>query len=111
MNLYQSSIAPTYACSAKWKVLTSEERLDLVESALNKDEALNQRVGITHLKDDGQIIVKFLEPVGADRRGEILLDLEGHLKEEVDLGLTVWLEPLVDKSVLRKLRGIEVKKG
>ena len=36
-------------------------------------------------------------------------DLEAFLKESIDPGLVVWLEPLGDRSSLRNLRGIEVK--
>jgi hypothetical protein len=109
MNLYQNSIAPTHECSEGWKGLTSEERLDQVSAVLNGDETIAQFVAITEAKDDGQVIVSFLEPVGADRRGTILLDLEERLKREAELGITLWLEPQGDKSALRKLRGIEVK--
>ena len=35
--------------------------------------------------------------------------LEKKLKEHIDQGLSVWLEPIGDKSKLRKLRGVEVK--
>ena len=31
------------------------------------------------------------------------------LKSKIDKGLTVWCEPVGDKSVLRKLRGFEIK--
>ena len=42
-------------------------------------------------------------------RGMILLDLEEKLKKNIDIGLTVWLEPVGDKSKLRNLRGIKIK--
>ena len=54
--------------------------------------------------------MKFTEPHGPEIRGTKLLDLEELLKENVDLGITIWLEPLGDKNSLRNLRGIEVKK-
>ena len=40
-------------------------------------------------------------------RGIILLDLEEQLKKNIDQGLTVWLEPIGDKSKLRNLRGVK----
>ena len=35
--------------------------------------------------------------------------LEEKLKKEIDEGLTIWLEPVGDKSKLRNLRGIVIK--
>lgn len=110
MHFYRHSVASTFRCSEQWKGLTGEERLRLVEGAINRDETFSRLLSVVDLKDDGQVILRFLEPVGADRRGTVLLDMEDYLKREVDIGLTVWLEPLNDKSALRKLRGIEVKK-
>ncbi len=110
MYFYQHSVTSTFSCSEKWKGLTGEKRLRLVEGVISQDESFSRLVSIVDLKDDGQVILRLLEPVGADRRGTVLLDLEDYLKQEVDVGLTVWLEPLNDKSALRKLRGIEVKR-
>ena len=39
----------------------------------------------------------------------MLLELESYLKENIDKGLTVWLEPVGDRSKLRNLRGIKIK--
>ena len=38
-----------------------------------------------------------------------LLNLEERLKNNIDKGLTVWFEPVGDKSKLRNLRGIKIK--
>ena len=67
-------------------------------------------IDIVDARPDGQVIVKFTEPVGPEIRGTRLLDLEEILKANVDPGITIWLEPLGDKNSLRNLRGIEVKK-
>jgi hypothetical protein len=69
----------------------------------------NGVVAIAAAKEDGQIIVNFVEPQSASKRGQLLLDLESLLKEAIDPGLAVWLEPLGDRNSLRNLRGIEVK--
>ena len=37
------------------------------------------------------------------------LNLEERLKNNIDKGLTVWFEPVGDKSKLRNLRGIKIK--
>ncbi len=64
---------------------------------------------IVEAKTDGQVIVKLPEPVPADKRGTLLLDLEEFLKKSIDPGLVVWHESFSDRSSLRNLRGIEVK--
>ena len=45
----------------------------------------------------------------ANERGLFLLELEEKLKLAVDQGITVWCEPVGDKSKLRNLRGVEIK--
>ena len=37
-----------------------------------------------------------------------ILELEERLKSKIDKGITVWCEPIGDKSKLRKLRGIKI---
>ena len=32
------------------------------------------------------------------------------MKSELDIGLTLWLDPMGDKNTLRNLRGIEIVK-
>lgn len=93
-----------------WCQRSDDERLALVKNAVCAGMAtLNKILVIVEAKLDGQVIVKLLEPVPADKRGTLLLDLEAFLKESIDPGLVVWLEPFGDRSSLRNLRGIEVK--
>ena len=93
-----------------WCQLTEAERLALVNKAVgDKMGSLNKTLVITEAKMDGQVIVSLLEPVSADKRGTLLLDLEAFLKESIDPGLVVWLDSLGDRNSLRNLRGIEVK--
>ena len=42
-----------------------------------------------------------------NKRGLFLLELEERLKSAIDKGITIWLEPVGDKSKLRQLRGIK----
>jgi hypothetical protein len=70
---------------------------------------MNSAVVIAAAKGDGQVVVNLTESLPAGKRGQLLLDLEEFLKNEIDPGLTVWLEPLGDRNSLRNLRGIEVK--
>ena len=66
-------------------------------------------INVVETKDNGHVILSFVKQLPADKRGAILLDIEEYLKDRIDFGLTVWLDPQEDKSSLRKLRGIEIK--
>ena len=59
------------------------------------------------MTDDGQIILRVQKSIPSNIRGILLLDLEDRIKKNIDKGLTVWLEPVGDKSKLRNLRGIK----
>ena len=82
----------------------------MTSKIIDLNESFASIVVVSEANVDGHVVVQLLLPMGPDKRGTILLDLEHELKESVDQGLTVWLEPLGDKSSLRNLRGIEVKK-
>lgn len=99
---------PTLKVSQKWLLASSNTRNDLIDKLLLDDRF--SCITLVESKDDGQVIVKFNIPLEAHLRGTLLLDFEEKLKELVDVGLTVWLEPLGDKNSLRNLRGIKVKK-
>ncbi len=105
---YASVDSPTV--SASWVASTLPERLSLLSNAVGKLASFASGIDIADARSDGQVIVKFTEPVGPEVRGTRLLDLEEILKVNVDPGITIWLEPLGDKNSLRNLRGIEVKK-
>jgi hypothetical protein len=96
--------------SSSWGLSTLPERLSLLGNAVEKLVGFESIIDIVDARPDGQVIVKFTEPVGPEIRGTRLLDLEEILKANVDPGITIWLEPLGDKNSLRNLRGIEVKK-
>ena len=100
--------SPTLKVSQKWIAASKSARKNLIDTLLldNKFSCIE----LVETRDDGQIIVRFSIPVEVDLRGTLLLDFEENLKELVDEGLSVWLEPLGDKSSLRNLRGIKVKK-
>ncbi len=93
-----------------WSRLRDDERLQLVKSTVaGKLGAAGDIFLFVEAKRDGQVILVLREPVPADKRGTLLLDLESLLKESIDPGIAVWLEPLGDRNSLRNLRGIEVK--
>lgn len=101
---------PTLELSKLW----FEESIDKL-SLLARDyvKLFSQRVGIhinfVSLSPDGKLVVSFIQTPPAAIRGTILLDLEEYLKQNLDVGVTVWHEALGDKNSLRILRGIEVK--
>ena len=102
--------AETLTPGATWCHASTDERLLLVKNAIAKHfGAANEVLEVVEVKVDGQVIVNLLKPVPADKRGTLLLDFEDSLKNSIDPGLIVWLEPLGDRSSLRTLRGIEVK--
>ena len=62
---------------------------------------------VVEAPDNGQIILKIERALLAKERGILLLELEEKLKSALDKGISVWLEPVGDKSKLRNLRGIK----
>jgi len=92
----------------KWQNNTNEERINLVQKEIMKNE--NYKNFITIKADiGGQVVLKIEELIPASKRGVLLLELEETLKHNLDAGITVWLEPIGDKSKLRNLRGISFK--
>lgn len=110
MNNLNAANAVTPTPGNAWRRLSCAERQALVKNSLNGMPAISDDVlDVVETKEDGQVIMRLIEPLSADKRGALLLDVEAYLKETIDEALVVWLEPLGDKSSLRNLRGIEVK--
>jgi len=105
MTLYHNSLTPEIGDF--WKNLSNNDRINLVNNEIKKN---NKYVDFEVFKvhPNGQVILKIQKSIKVEERSTILLDLEWQLKENIDTGLTVWLEPVGDKSKLRKLRGIEI---
>ena len=95
----------TPSTSEKWLKLSNEERVKAIIIELKKKNLEDFEVFKT--PDNGQIIFKVSKPIPSNERGISLLDLESELKENIDKGLTVWFEPVGDKSKLRNMRGIK----
>lgn len=110
MDLYQRATLPTLACSKEWIGLDQAARAERINQAISDHNYL-ELLELVDAKEDGQVTLHLLEDLSADRRGTLLLDFEEMIKIEIDQGLNVWLEPLKDRSALRKMRGIEVKKS
>ena len=94
--------------SNSWINLAEDKRLDLINNELNKDQNLKE-FEVHKALDNGQIVFTVKNTIPSNIRGLLLLDLEEKLKENIDRGLTVWFEPVGDRSKLRNLRGIKIK--
>lgn len=94
--------------SKEWVRKTKEKRVNDIKEILNSYSDY-KNYEVMDVLDDGQVIFKILESIPASKRGEKLLFLEDLLKSKIDNGITVWLEPVGDKSKLRNLRGVKFK--
>ena len=91
-----------------WRKLNAKERISIVNEIKLMHEAFDS-IEIVGAEDNGYVYVRLQGLLSAGMRGQILLDLEEIIKRDIDAGLTIWCEPLGDKSSLRRLRGIEIK--
>jgi len=93
--------------SQDWKRESEENRIKSVTKELKKN-ILYKDFEAIKAPDNGQIVLKIERIIPANERGLLLLELEGMLKSFIDKGITVWCEPVGDKSKLRQLRGIKI---
>lgn len=99
---------PTPQPSAKWSGLSADGRLQLVVTVTTNGDFKSVLTPVSALPT-GFVYVELTSPIPASERGVKLREYEALLKSSIDESLTVWCEPVGDKSALRKLRGIEVK--
>ncbi len=102
------SLEETPQTGKEWNNLKEEDRKKLIFNKISENPLYNS-FEITKAEANGIVILKIEKLIKASERGTLLLDLEELLKNEIDEGLTIWLEPVGDKSKLRNLRGIEIK--
>lgn len=96
--------------STAWIGLSESQRIEKINMAINqKNVTYGKELLVIAAKNNGEVVVRMLNPLTASVRGTLLLDFEEFLKKEIDQGLTAWGEALGDKNSLRNLRGIEVK--
>jgi hypothetical protein len=101
---------PTHEVKKIWVDMSKKERIDLINNKLSKSNFNYLKfIKVLDAKNDGQVILSLLNQMSASERGTFLLDLESLLKNQIDNGINIWLEPIGDKNSLRNLRGIEVK--
>ncbi len=95
--------------SKVWLALSPLERVAAIRKCMDSDIRYAEALTFVEARSDGQVILNLHPGVEVSARCDLLLDFEELLKEKVDSANTVWLEPIGDKSTLRRLRGIEVK--
>ena len=103
-----NSFEETPKTGENWNSIGKKNRFDLLENILKKDIKYND-FEIVNAEPDGQVILKIERTIPANKRGVLLLDLEELFKKNIDDAITIWLEPVGDKSKLRNLRGIKFK--
>lgn len=91
-----------------WRALDESARRAAVDSVM-KQCGISDQLDIVLCNDDGMLYFANAEPIAVDERADFLLDFEHVLKKNIDPGLTVWIEPQLDKNPLRKLRGVTVR--
>lgn len=103
---YANVDSPT--TSEKWVAMDEFARKTLVSQALT-DLNFSNVAEVVAAPDNGQLVLKLRVALGASERGLFLLDMEEILKQRVDMGITIWCEPVGDKSKLRQLRGVQIQ--
>ena len=104
----QMSQDNTFEPTKNWVAISENERKELVRESLQSNDEYSG-ITVEQASENGHVVLRIEHSIPANERGLFLLDLEEKLKQSVDIGVTVWLEPVGDKSKLRQLRGVELK--
>ena len=108
INKY-NSLAESPKATLKWKKKSEKERIKLINDKLITNP-LYETFEVVKADENAQVILRIEKSIPASKRGVMLLELEEMLKNLIDKSITIWLEPIGDKSKLRNLRGIKFKK-
>jgi len=104
-----NSLKETPSTTDIWQNYSEEHRISLVENLI-KDIKNYSDFKIKSAEKNGFVTLIIKRQIPANERGIMLLDLESLIKDNIDDGISIWLEPVGDKSKLRNLRGINFKK-
>lgn len=91
-----------------WKKMSKDERILALKKIIHSVSENFKDFEIVNASDNGYVFIKTEKKFKTSERGVMLIDLEKKIKS-IDEGLTLWLEPVGDKSKLRNLRGITFK--
>ena len=105
---FDSGFDETVEVTEKWRAMNEQERQQAVISFLSSQEKYKS-IQVSSADERGHVVLLIEESLPPEIRGLFLLDLELKLKNHIDEGLTIWLEPFGDRSKLRALRGVSVK--
>ena len=97
----------TQTPSENWIKMNKDERFKTLKKIIDADIRY-KNFEIFNAPDNGQLVFKIDENISVNERGLMLLNFEKKIKASIDKGLTVWCEPVGDKSKLRNLRGIKL---
>jgi hypothetical protein len=97
----------TQTPSENWIKMNKDERFKTLKKIIDSDIRY-KNFEIFNTPDNGQLVFKIDENISVNERGLMLLNFEKKIKASIDKGLTVWCEPVGDKSKLRNLRGIKL---
>ena len=103
---------PTVQVGAAWRAMTNAERMSKVYMTLGSGAfgGVPGMLDVVSARADGPVVLSMHQSFTAKERGQRLMELEHALKDRIDPGITVYLEPKGDKNILRaQTRGIEVK--
>lgn len=90
---------------ARWLSWSPESRSTEVQNVLAQDNRYSF-LEVSRALDDGSVFFFSDARLTASTRGALLLGAEGLLKQVIDAGISVWIEPMDDKNALRRLRGV-----
>jgi hypothetical protein len=102
------SKSKTLQTNQDWVKKSEKERIEIISKELEKD-IIYKDIELAKALDNGQVILRIEQIIPANERGLFLLELEEKLKLTINQGITIWCEPVGDKSKLRNLRGVEIK--
>lgn len=95
----------------QWADATEDDRVSQIKNSLNVfDSEWSQKFNVVSAKNNGFVVFEFKDSIPVQIRGMYFLNIENHLTKLIDKSITIWIAPVGDKSSLRNLRGIEVKK-
>jgi hypothetical protein len=88
-----------------WKNSSEEKRRQSVSNVIDKYDQYDD-IEVQSAAVDGRVVLCTEKIIPANERGLYYLKIEEILKQKVDVGISVWCEPVGDKSKLRALRGV-----
>jgi len=92
---------------AKWVNMTRDKRVLLLKDRIQLFSP-ELDISVIDAQENGQVSIIINSKIEINDRGAFMLNLEEHLKNNIDIGINLWHEAIGDKSSLRNLRGIEV---